>query len=233
MLRPPDILVPLACLGAALVVSAASAAAPRTGYFQVSVRGQIVRQWSYIAYSPDTECAVRRTYAGRETSAFRSRRPTRILIRTRADGRLVLGALLRSLSGTHVVTGTRSDRSTAEDCPTPVAYTTRCAPRRASGAGGTVALTAPRRGVLQLKNLRLPIRLPRAPTACQPRAVFRLPSRVNLARARALASDVFDPRARAVELEAQATETTTFSGGDSGRAIVTTRWTLTFEPVAP
>jgi hypothetical protein len=221
------------CLGAACVVGAAGAAEPRSGTFQVSVRGEIVRQWSYVQHNPDTECAVRRTYAGRETSTFRSSRPTRVLIRTRADGRLVLGALLRSLSSSHVESGTRSDRSTAEDCPIPVAYTTRCTPRRANGAGGTVTLTAPRRGILQLRNLRLAIRLPRAPTACQPRAVFRLPFRVTLARARALASDVFDPRARAVELEAEATETTTFSGGDSGRAMVTTRWTLTFEPVAP
>jgi hypothetical protein len=232
VLRPPDILLLLVCLGAAFVAGAASAAEPRSGYFQVSVRGEVVRQWSYVEYNPDTECAVRRSYAGRETSTFRSRRPTRILIRTRADGRLVLGALLRSLSGTHVESGTRSERSTAEDCPTPVAYMTRCAPRRAGSPAGTVALTAPRRGIVQLKNLRLPVRLPRAPTACRPRAVVRLPMRVTLARARAHASDVFDPRARAVELEAQATETTTFSGGDSGRAMVTTRWTLTFDPVA-
>lgn len=232
MLRPPDILVLLVCLGSMLVVGAASAAEPRVGSFEVSVRGEIVKRWSYVAYNPQTECATRRSYSGRETSTFRSRRPTRILIRARADGRLVLGALLRSLSGTHVETGTRSDRSTAEDCPTPVAYTTRCAPRRAGRAGGSVALTAPRRGILQLQNLRLQIRLPRSPTACQPRAVSRVPMRVTLARARALASDVFDPKARAVELEAQAAETTTFSGGDSGRVIVTTRWTVTFEPVA-
>jgi hypothetical protein len=86
--------------------------------------------------------------------------------------------------------------------------------------------------VIQLAKLRLPIRLPRALSACEPRAVAALPTRVEVARARAGAEDVFDPKARAVELDAGASETTTFSGGDTGNATVDVRWTVSFEPVA-
>jgi hypothetical protein len=53
-----------------------------------------------------------------------------------------------------------------------------------------------------------------------------------VASARAVARDVFDPKARTVEFDAGASETTTFSGGDTGRATVDVSWTISFEPVA-
>jgi hypothetical protein len=46
-----------------------------------------------------------------------------------------------------------------------------------------------------------------------------------------VAKDVFDAKARVVELDAAARETTTFSGGDSGTATVNVTWTVSFEPL--
>lgn len=215
------------------MVSAGSAGEPQRGFFDITVRGQIVKQWRYVQNNPQTECEVRRTYTGRETFTFRSRRPTRVLIRSRANGSLVLGALLRQISGTYRQTGTRNDRSTAAECPTPVRYSTRCAPPpKTSERGGTVSLSSPRRGAVKLGKLRLAFRLPRALSACEPRDVAQLATRPEVATARGTAGDVFDPKARAVELDATAVETTTFSGGDTGRAVVTVRWTVAFESVS-
>ncbi len=220
-------------MSAALAVGAGKAADRRQGFFDVSVRGEITKHWTYVENNPETECAVRRRYGGRETFTFRSRRPTRVLIRTRADGSLALGAMLKHISGSYLQTGTRSDRSTRAPCTTPVSYSTRCRPpRKVAGKGGTISVTAPKKGVLQLGKLRLAIRLPRAVSACEPRAVAQLPTTVEAASARAGADDVFDKQARAVEFDTGASETTTFSGGDSGRAIVDVTWTVSFEPVA-
>lgn len=232
MLRPSGTLLLGACLGALFAVGAGSAAQTQSGYFDVRVRGEITKRWSYVENNPQTECAVRRTYRGSETFTFRSRRPTRVLVRSGANGRVVLGARLRAISGTYVQSGFRTDRSTAASCPKPVAYSTGCKPpRKSANRGGTLSVGAPRRGVIQLAKLRLQIRLPRALSACEPREVAALPTRVEVASARADAKDVFDAKASAVELDAGASETTTFSGGDSGRATVNVRWTVSFEPV--
>lgn len=94
-----------------------------------------------------------------------------------------------------------------------------------------MSISAPRRGVIQLGSLRLRLRLPRAVGACEPRGVAELPAGAEIASARAQAKDIFDPGARAVELDAGVSETTTFSGGDTGRATVNVEWTLSFEPV--
>jgi len=232
-MRPSGTLLLTPFLGALIAVSASAAAEPQRGFFDVTVRGTIVKQWTYVENNPETECEVRRTYKGRETLTFSSRRATRVRVRSRADGSLVLGALLRDIAGTYVQTGTRGDRSTTPTCRNPVAYSTRCAPPRKSATrGGTISVSAPRKGVIQLAKLRLPIRLPRALSACEPRAVAQLPTRAEVASARALAPDIFDGKARAVELDSGATETTTFSGGDKGRAVVNVTWTVSFEPVA-
>jgi hypothetical protein len=196
------------------------------------VHGTITKRWSYVQNNPGTDCEIRRTYRGKETFTFRSRKPTRMLIRSRTNGTLLLGAVLRHISGTYVQTGTRSDRSTNSACPAPVAYSARCSPpRRVADNGGTISISAPRKGVIQLAKLRLQIRLPRALSACEPRAVAALPTRVELASVKAGAKDVFDPRARAVEFSTGALETTAFSGGDSGQATVDADWTVSFEPV--
>jgi hypothetical protein len=232
VLRPSGTLLLCACLGALFVVGAGSAAETQSGYFDVRVRGEITKRWSYVQNNPETECEVRRTYRGTETFTFRSRRPTRVLVRSRPDGSVVLGALLRAISGTYVQTGSRADRSTASECTRPVVYSTRCKPpRRTANHGGTLSVSAPRKGVIQLAKLRLQIRLPRALSVCEPRAVATLPTRVEVASARADAEDVFDAKAREVEFDAGASETTTFSGGDSGRASVNVSWTVAFQPV--
>ncbi len=232
VLRPSGTLLVAACLGALLAVGAGSAAEPQRGFFDISVRGEITKRWSYVQNNPGTDCEVRRTYRGSETFTFRSRRPTRVLVRSRADGSLVLGAMLRRISGTYVQRGTRSDRSTNAACPTPIAYSTRCSPpRRSASGGGTLSISAPRKGLITLAKLRLQIRLPRALSACEPRAVAALPTRVELANVKAGAKDLFDARARAVEFGAGAVETTSFSGGDSGNATVDVDWTVSFEPV--
>jgi hypothetical protein len=232
VLRPSGTLLLSACLGALVAVGAGSAAETQSGYFDVSVRGQITKRWSYVQNNPQTECEVRRTYRGTEVFTFRSRRATRVLVRSRPNGSLVLGALLRNISGTYVQTGRRADRSTAADCPKPIAYSTRCSPpRKNANRGGTLSVSAPRKGVLELAKLRLQVRLPRALSACEPREVAVLPTRPEVASARAGAKDVFDAKARAVELDAAASETTTFSGGDSGKATVNVSWTVSFEPV--
>jgi hypothetical protein len=233
VLRLPGILLIIACLGALLAVGAGTAADAKRGLFDIQVSGEVTKRWTYVENNPDTDCQVRRTFRGRETFTFRSRRPTRVLVRSRADASLVLGAMLRNISGTYVQSGSRADRSLNPACPKPVAYSTRCTPPRlVATRGGTMSLTAPRKGLIQLQKLRLAIRLPRALTACEPRAVAALPTRVELASLRIRAGDVFDPKARAVELETGATETTTFSGGDTGRATVDVSWTVSFEPVA-
>jgi hypothetical protein len=233
VLRPSGILVVLACFGALLAVGTSSAAETERGFFDVTVRGQITKRWTYVENSPDTQCRVRRTFRGRETFTFRSRTPTRVLVRSRADSSLVLGALLRNISGTYLQTGTRADRSLAAACPNPVSYSTRCTPpRMTANRGGTVSISAPRKGLIRLSKLRLAIRLPRALSACEPRGVATLATRAEVASARAVARDVFDPKARAVEFDAGASETTTFSGGDTGRATVDVSWTISFEPVA-
>jgi hypothetical protein len=233
VLRPSGSLLFWTSVAALVAVGAGSAAEPRQSFFDVSVRGQITKRWTYVERNPDTACAVRRTYTGRETFTFHSRRPTRVLIRARGDGRLVLGALLKNISGTYVQTGTRSDRSTTAACETPVVYSTRCTPpRKASNRGGTIGVAAPRKGVVQLRKLRLAIRLPRALSACEPREVAKLPTKVEVASAHGAAADVFDAKARAVDLDAGASETTTFSGGDSGKALVAVSWTVSFEPVS-
>jgi hypothetical protein len=233
VLRPSGTLLLSACIGALFAVGAGSAAETKAGYFDVRVRGKITKRWSYVQNNPDTECEVRRNYRGSETFTFRSRRPTRILVRSRPDGRLVLGAMLRNIAGTYVQTGSRADRSMSADCPTPVAYSTRCSPpRKTANRGGTLSVAAPRRRVIRLAKLRLPIRLPRALSACEPRAVAALPTRVEVASARADADDVFDVKAREVELDAGANEVTTFSGGDTGRATVNVSWTVSFEAVS-
>jgi hypothetical protein len=230
--RRSDIFVLTACLGALLLVGAGNAAESRQGYFDVRVRGEITKRWTYVENNPDTECQVRRTFRGRETFAFRSRRSTRVLVGTRADGSLILSAMLGNISGTYVQTGTRSDRSLSAACPNPVAYSTRCSPpRKVANRGGTMSVSAPRKGVIRLAKLRLALRLPRALSACEPRAVATLPTRAEVASARAAAKDIFDPKARTVELDAGASETTTFSGGDTGRATVAVSWTVSFEPV--
>jgi hypothetical protein len=232
VLRPSGNLLLAACLGALFAVGAGSAAETQRAFFDVRVEGKITKRWTYVQNNPQTECAIRRNYRGTETFTFRSRRPTRVLIRSRADGSVVLGALLRNISGTYVQAGRRSDRSTDPACKTPVSYSTRCSPpRKAANSGGTVGVSAPRKGVIQLSKLRLQIRLPRALSACEPRAVATLPTRVEVASARALAKDIFDPQARAVELDAGASETTAFSGGDTGQATVNVDWTVSFEPV--
>ena len=223
MLRPSGTLLLVAALGAALVVSAAAAAEPPSGHFDVRVHGSIVKRWTYVEHNPGTECEVRRTYTGIQRITFRSRRPTRVLIRSRADGRLVLGALLRAIAGTGVLTGGRTERSTSPECTVPVARTTRCAPQRRT-SNGTIGLTAPRRNQLRLGGLRTP----RAASACLPRPVAGLPLRLEAASIRVAAADVLDERARSVEFQAGATETTTFSGGDSGRATVDVTLTLSF-----
>ena len=232
MLRPSGTLLLGACLGAFFAVGAGSAAQTQSGYFDVRVRGEITKRWTYVQNNPQTECEVRRAYRGTEKFTFRSRRPTRALVRSRPDGSLALGALLRNISGTYVQIGSRADRSIAADCPKPVVYSTRCSPpRKTANRGGTVSVSAPRRGVVALAKLRLQMRLPRALSACEPREVATLPTRVEVASARAGAIDVFDAEARAVEFDASASETTTFSGGDSGRATVNVSWTVSFEPV--
>ena len=232
MLRPSGNLLLIACLGALLAVGAGHAAETQRGFFDVRVEGKITKRWTYVQNNPQTDCAIRRDYRGTETFTFRSRRPTRVLIRSRADGSIVLGALLRSISGTYIQAGRRSDRSTDPACETPVSYSTRCSPpRKAATSGGTVSVSAPRKGVIRLSKLRLQIRLPQALSACEPRAVATLPTRVEVASARALAKDIFDAQARAVELDAGASETTAFSGGDTGRATVNVDWTVSFEPV--
>jgi hypothetical protein len=232
VLRLSGTIIVSACIGALLVVAAGSAADAKRGYFDVRVRGEITKRWSYVQNNPETDCEVRRTYRGRETFTFRSRRPTRVLIRSRADGSVALGALLRNISGTYLQTGSRADRSTNPACKNPVSYSTRCSPpRKTANRGGTMSVAAPRKGVIQLGKLRLAIRLPRALSACEPRSVAQLPTRAEVASARALAKDIFDPGARAVELDAGASETTTFSGGDTGQATVDVSWTVSFEPV--
>jgi hypothetical protein len=206
---------------------------PERGFFDVTVRGKIVKRWTYVENNPTTECAVRRRYTGREEFTFRSRRPTRVLVRSRADGRLLLGALLRHIAGTYKQTGTRGDRSTSSDCPAPVSYSTRCRPPAgAVRSGGTISVSAQRDGIVRLSKLRLPIRLPRALSACEPRAVANLPTRAEIAAARVRPADVFGEEARAVEFETGASETSTFSGGDSGRSVVEVSWTVAFEHVA-
>jgi hypothetical protein len=232
-MRPSGTLLLTALLGALVAVSTGAAAEPQRGFFDVSVRGKITKQWTYVENNPGTECEVRRTYKGRETFTFASRRPTRVLVRSRADGSLVLGAILRNIAGTYAQSGTRADRSTNTECRNPVAYSTQCKPpRRSTPEGGTISVSAPRKGVIQLSKLRLPIRLPRAVSTCEPREVAKLPTRAEGARARALASDVFDAKARVVDLDAGATEETIFSGGDSGRAVLNVSWTVSFEPVS-
>lgn len=233
MLRPSGTLILCACLGALFAVGAGSAAETKQGFFDVRVRGEVTKGWTYVQNNPETECEVRRSYKGRETFTFRSRRPTRVLAKSRADGSIALGALLRNISGTYVQTGTRSDRSTNPACKTPVAYSARCSPpRKVATRGGTISVSASSKGVIQLAKLRLQIRLPRALSVCEPREVAELPTRAEVASARALAKDVFDAKARAVEFDAGATETTTFSGGDSGKATVNVNWTVSFEPVS-
>jgi hypothetical protein len=227
VLRPSGTLLVLAALGTALVVSAAAAAERPSGRFDVRIHGSITKRWTYVEHNPGTECELRRTYTGREVLTFRSRRPTRVLIRSSADGRLVLGALLRRIAGTGVLTGARTDRSTNPGCSAPVARTIRCAPQRRT-TDGTIKLTAPRRKVVRLGGLRAP----RVASACLPRPVAGLPMRLEAASIRAGAADVLNERARSVEFQSGATETTTFSGGDSGRAIVDVTLTLAFEPVA-
>ena len=144
MLRPSGTLLLLALVGALLAAGAVDAAEPPARFFDVTVWGTIVKRWTYVENNPDTECAVRSRFAGREELTFRSRRPTRVLVRSRADGRLVLGALLRHLAGTYRQTGTRSDRSTSPECPTPVSYSTRCAPpRRTVSTGGAISVSSP------------------------------------------------------------------------------------------
>jgi hypothetical protein len=230
--RPSGILLSATCFCAIVGVGAGTAADTQQGVFDVRVRGEITKRWTYVENNPDTDCQVRRTFRGRETFTFRSRRPTRVLVRTRADASLALGAMLRNISGTYVQTGSRNDRSLNTTCKNPISYSTRCAPpKRVANRGGTMSVSAPRRNVIQLAKLRLPIRLPRALSACEPRAVAALPPRVELASARGGAKDVFDPKARAVELDAGAFERTTFSGGDSGSATVDVEWTVSFEPV--
>jgi hypothetical protein len=232
VLRPSCTLLFGACLGALFVVGAGSAAQTQRGYFDVRVRGEITKRWSYVQNNPQTECEVRRTYRGTETFTFRSRRLTRVLVRSGPDGRLVVGALLRGISGTYLQAGGRADRSMAADCAKPIAYGTRCSPpRKSANRGGTVSVAAPRRGVVELRKLRLQMRLARALSACEPREVAALPTRVEVASARAVAKDVFDANARVVELDAAARETTTFSGGDSGTATVNVTWTVSFEPL--
>jgi hypothetical protein len=232
VLRPSGTLLLGACLGALFVVGAGSAAQTQSGFFDVRVRGEITKHWSYVQNNPQTECQVRRTYKGTETFTFRSRRPTRVMVRSRTNGSVALGSLLRAISGTYVQTGIRTDRSLAAACPKPVAYSTSCKPpRKTANRGGTLSVSAPRKGVIQLAKLRLQIRLPRALSACEPQAVATLPTRVEVASARAGAKDVFDANARTVEFDAGASETTTFSGGDSGRATVDVSWTVSFEPV--
>jgi hypothetical protein len=226
VLRPSGTLLLLAALGLALVVCAAAAAERPSGRYDVRVHGSIVKRWTYAEHNPGTACEVRRTSTGRQAFTFRSRRPTRVLIRSRADGRLVLGALLRAIAGTSVLTGGRTDRSTDQDCSVPVAHTIRCSSRRRT-ANGTIRLTAPRRHLLRLGGLRTPP----AAGACLPRPVAGLPLRLEAASIRAGAADVLDERARSVEFQAGATVTTTFSGGDSGRAIVDVTLTLAFERV--
>jgi hypothetical protein len=231
-MRPSGILLGSACFCAIFAVGAASAADTEQGFFDIRVRGEITKRWTYVENNPDTDCEVRRTFRGRETFTFRSRRPTRVLVRTRADASLALGAMLRNISGTYVQTGSRTDRSLNPACKNPVSYSTRCSPpKRVANSGGTISVSAPRRNVIQLAKLRLAIRQPRALSACEPRAVAALPTRVEVASARAGADDVFDPKARAVELDAGASETTTFSGGDTGSATVDASWTVSFEPV--
>ena len=231
-MRPSGILVVAASLAALFAVDAGSGVDTKRGFFDITVSGEITKRWTFVENNPDTECKVRRTFRGRETFTFRSRRPTRVLVRSRSDSSLVLGAVLRNISGTYVQTGTRAARSLNAACPNPVAYSTRCTPpRMTANRGGTVSITAPRKGLIRLAKLRLSIRLPRALTACEPRAVAALPTRAELASARANAGDVFDPKARAVDLDAGASETTAFSGGDTGRATVDVNWTVSFERV--
>jgi hypothetical protein len=91
VLRPSGTLLFVALVSAFLAVNAGSAAEPQRGSFDVTVHGKITKRWTYVENNPDTECAVRRRYGGREEFTFRSRRPTRVLIRSRVDGRLVLG----------------------------------------------------------------------------------------------------------------------------------------------
>jgi hypothetical protein len=236
VLRPSGTLLLLLVLVSALLAVGAGNAArpvPKHGFFDVTVRGKVVKRRTYVENNPATECAVRRRSTGREEFTFRSRRPTRVLVRSTADGRLLIGALLRHIAGTYRQTGTRSDRSTRSDCPAPVSYSTRCRPpARAVGSGGTIGVSAPRKGIVRLSKLRLPIRLPRALSACEPRAVANLPTRAEIAAARVRPADVFDEEARAVEFETGASETSTFSGGDSGCAVVDVSWTVAFEPVA-
>ncbi|HKH32230.1 MAG TPA: hypothetical protein VKA45_14390 [Gaiellaceae bacterium] len=231
-MRPSGILVVAASLAALFAVGAGSAADTKRGFFDITVSGEITKRWTYVENNPDTECKVRRSFRGRETFTFRSRRPTRVLVRSRSDASLVFGAVLRNISGTYVQTGTRAARSLNAACPNPVTYSTRCTPpRMIANRGGTVSITAPRKGLIRLAKLRLSIRVPRALTACEPRAVAALPTRAELASARANAGDVFDPKARAVDLDAGASETTVFSGGDTGRATVDVSWTVSFERV--
>jgi hypothetical protein len=190
-------------------------------------------RWTYVENNPDTDCDVRKTFRGRETFTFRSRRPTRVLVRSRADATLVLGAILRNISGTYVQNGSRLDRSLSTTCPKPVVYGTTCRPPGiAANRGGTIRVSAPRRDVIRLAKLRLAIRLQRALSACERHPGAALPTRVEVASARAKPGDVFDTKARAVELDAGASETTTFSGGDTGRATVDVSRTVSFEPVA-
>jgi hypothetical protein len=232
VLRPSRIILLCACLGALLAVGAGRAAESKRAFFDVSVRGEITKRWTYVENNPDTECEVRRTYRGRETFTFRSRRPTRVLVRSRADASLVLGALLRNISGTYAQTGTRADRSLNAACENPVSYSTRCSPpRKVANRGGTASVSAPRKGAIQLSKLRLAIRLPRALSVCEPRAVATLATRAEIATARADAGDIFDPKARAVDLDAGATQTTDFSGGATGRATVDVAWTVSFARV--
>jgi hypothetical protein len=142
--------------------------------------------------------------------------------------------MLRNISGTYVQSGSLVDRSLSSTCPSPVSYGTKCTPpRMVANRGGTMSVSARPKGVLRLAKLRLALELPRALSACEPRGVAAASTRVELAIARANARDVFDSRARAVELETGATETTTFSGGDTGRATVDVSWTVSFEPVGP
>jgi hypothetical protein len=231
-LRSSGTLLFFACLGALLAVGAGTAADTKQGFFDIRVRGEITKRWTYVENNPDTDCEVRRTFRGRETFTFRSRRPTRVLVRSRADASLVLGAMLRNISGTYVQTGSRADRSLNSDCEKPVAYSTQCSPpRKVANRGGTMSVSAPRKGVIRLTKLRLEIRLPRASSVCEPHAVATLPTRVEVASVRADANDVFDQKARAVEFIGGASETTTFTGGDTGRATVDVSWTVSFEPV--
>lgn len=211
-------------LAAALVAAAPLAAHPgaapkrKAPRFAATVQGTLRTVWLEETRLVEDECTIDLRVSGSKRIDFRSRRPTVVQL-TRAGLR---ATTLRSVAGE--IAGTTGTRTSSRE-PCGKSRQSDDAPVTGGFRDAALALSTPRRGVLQLSRLRLGVAdsatwaPPAFGRAAQP-LLERAPGRVEVRKLR-------NSRLRTIIVAGRYTNVVRLAGDLTGNLLQEVDWTLT------